>query len=345
MTTLPELPGTLPLPDLQFPIPSMVHPGADRIEEQLARWATDLHLLSDEPAARRFARAQFGRFAAYTYPHAADLELVAGWNALMWFIDDVIDEQPQQDGDETMLDLAHDLLAQMPTDLKAPRPTHPLACAMADLWSRTAPSQSLHWRTRNTGHYRTALACGLQAHDHSARAKERAADLPAYIRRRREHSGTQLSLDLLELGHEVPPIIADSRLSLAIQLLAADVTGWTNDLWSLRKEHSNADSANLVIVLYLARGGTWEQALATATTMTEDAIRDFFTACDDLRRARPLYGVGESEWECLEGYLTGIAEWLAGMVRWHAETGRYWDTAPVPWGPPGGPRIDRLPTS
>ncbi|MEV2255600.1 hypothetical protein AB0I94_34420 [Streptomyces sp. NPDC050147] len=107
MTTLPELSGTLPLPDLQFPVSSMVHPDADRIEGHLTRWATDLHLLSDEAAARRFARAQFGRFAAYCHPHAANLETAAAWNALMWFIDDVIDEQ--QGSDEAMLDLAHDL--------------------------------------------------------------------------------------------------------------------------------------------------------------------------------------------------------------------------------------------
>ncbi|MGV9884784.1 terpene synthase family protein [Streptomyces sp. NPDC003006] len=329
MTTLPDLPSTLPLPDLQFPVPSMVHPDADRIEGYLTRWATDLHLLSDEDAAQRLARAQLGGFAAYCHPRAADLELAAEWNALMWFIDDVIDEQ--QGSDEVMLDLAHDLLAQMPADLHAPRPTQPLTRAMADLWSRMAPAQSLHWRAQAVGHYRTALACALQTRDHRARPREGAADLAAYIRRRRQHSGTQMSLDLIELGHEVSPVIADSDLNLDIRLLAANITGWTNDLWSLPKDHHNTDPVNLVIVLFFARGGTWEQALATATAMTEDAIRDFFAACDDLRRARPLYGVGDSEWEYLEGYLTGIAEWLAGMVRWHAETGRYREIPQIPW--------------
>ncbi|MFE9674662.1 hypothetical protein ACFYO5_11165 [Streptomyces sp. NPDC006259] len=328
MITLPELPTTLPLPELQFPVPSVIHPGADRIEEQLARWATDLHLLDDECAARRFAHAQFGRFSASCHPRAADLEVAAAWNALMWLVNDVIDEQ--QGSDEAMLDLAHDLLAQMPIYLHAPRPTQPMTRAMADL-CRMAPTQSPHWRAQIASHFRTALACALQTRHHRAHPEEGNAGLQAYIRRRRQHSGTQMSLDLIELGHEVVPVIADSDLNLDIRLQAANITGWDNDLWSLPKDHNNNDPVNLVVVLFLSRGGTWEQALATATSMTEEAISDFFTACDDLRCARPLYGTDDSEWGQLEDYLTGLADWLAGTIRWHAESNRFWDTARIPW--------------
>jgi Terpene synthase family 2, C-terminal metal binding len=319
----PDLPGSLPPPDLRLPFPSSIHPDVDPVEDELLRWATDLDLLEDEADAQRFSRMKLGLFTGYAYPRTADLALLAKWNTLMWFIDDVIDERQNSGRDETVTRLALGLLAQLPVDMDAPRPTHPLTRAMADLWSAIAPPQSARWRARAADNYRAALACALTTCDDRAHPFTEPFGPATHIRRRREHSGVQMSIDVLDLGREVVPAIADSRMLLAVRGAACDIIGWTNDLWSLPKDHSRKDPVNLVIQLRHARQSTWQQALATATAMTEDAAGDFVTACDDLRQARPFYDVTSAEWDTLQDYLTGLTELTAGMVAWHAKTARY----------------------
>ncbi|MEU9168272.1 hypothetical protein AB0D34_10805 [Streptomyces sp. NPDC048420] len=311
------------VPALYGPVEARLHPETSRVQESLLQWASFHGLFQDSRQRERFARSRFAHFAGYTYPRVAALETVALWHGHNWLVDDILD-QPRTD-DAQAEGLAADLLAQVPvnlTDRKEPK--GPLAAAAADLWRRTAPARSPAWRSRYRAHYRDWLALSLRARPHR-QGRSALVSVPTYIRRRRLHSGAEMTFDLLEVGHdqELPEIVAGSDLYGMVRFAANDAISWTNDLYSLPKDLAAGDSDHLTAVVRQARGGTWSEAAAKAARMVREATADFLTACGDLRAMRALYEVTDAEWEVAEDSLEDLSLWISGSLHWHQNTPRY----------------------
>lgn len=311
------------VPALRGPVPVRMHPEADRVQESLLQWASFHGLFQSSRQRDGYAHSEFARFAGYTYPRVAALETVAWWHGHNWLVDDFLDRPRTEDAQAEAL--VADLLAQLPVDLtEGPKPKGALAAAAADLWRRTAPGRSPAWRSRYRAHYRDWLALSLRARPHR-QGRSALVSVPTYIRRRRLHSGAEMTFDLLEVGHdrELPEAVVDSDLYRTVRFAANDAISWTNDLYSLPKDLAEGDADHLTAVVRQARGSTWGEAARKAARMVHEATADFMTACDDLRAMRGLYEVTDAQWDVVDDSLKDLALWISGSLYWHQHTPRY----------------------
>jgi hypothetical protein len=313
------------------PLPATLHSNLSGIEDRLLEWAKHFNLLQSDSAIERFYKIGYGRFAAWTYPRAEQLDLMAQWIAYTWILDDRLDElyiqQPEQRAQQLQ-----DLLNYMPIGLaRTPSPTGPLSAAIDDLWSRTANSLSETWRRRYVSHYRDWLISSVQA---ASRSSSPPSNLQTFFRTRRIQSGVELSFDLIEAGNlvEVPSIVADSDLYRNARLAANDVLSWTNDIFSIQKEIARGDHNHLVAALRHVNEIEWEEAVEDAVRMTNAATLDFLSACEELRSARSIYNLDDPSWNLVEDSLVDLGSWISGSLAWHKWSPRYREVQITPRG-------------
>lgn len=325
----PHLPSASDVPLIWCPIIPAVHPWAEGADDRLFEWAERFDLVRGGSARQRFHSAGFGNFCAETYPRAVGeqgLDLMSEWNGYNWILDDLIDEGYATFGIEECQRICRDVMAQMPVDMRETHPSKPLLNAIADLWRRTAGPMSLAWRRRYVAHYHDWLSGSLLPHLPSTGESNKAPlSLTTFSRRRRIHSGCELSFDLLEPGNqeEVPEAVVNCDTYKSIRLSASDAIAWTNDLYSIRKEMARGNRDHLVAHLCDTEHLTWADALAKAVRMVEDSTLDFVRACDDLRERRRVFAVSDEEWQRVEGSLTDLGYWLSGSLHWHSWSPRY----------------------
>src|SRR4030081_3786365 len=88
----------------------------------------------------------------YTHPDclAPELDLVTDWYVWVFFFDDHFLETFKRSGDlGGAREYLHRLGAFMPLNsLSTPDPTNPVEAGLANLWARTVPTMSAHWRRR-----------------------------------------------------------------------------------------------------------------------------------------------------------------------------------------------------
>ena len=315
-----RLPTVFNIPEIWCPVPARLHPDADGLDDPLLAWARGVGLFEREADAERFRRAGFGRFAASVWPDSRvePLRLLAGWLALFWCIDDDLDECGGMVRHDDWERFGHVLLAQLTSGAPA---ASRFGFALDDLWRRTVELLSSAWRARFVGNFRDYLAAGIQAK--SLGAGEQA--LGAYVRVRQLTSGCEMTFDLTDLaaGREVAACVADSGAYRAVRTAMDNVVAWTNDVYSLRKEHIPDGAPNLVTVIRRETGGSWEDALHRAVRMIDAQTRDFLCACDDLRAMRFAYPLDEAGWDAVEATLCDFAAWIAGNRAWHDWSPRY----------------------
>ncbi|SEO29841.1 terpene synthase family protein [Actinacidiphila rubida] len=323
------------IPPIWCPFEARMHPDADGVADHLVEWARRSLLIRTPSAAERFHRAGFGRFSAAVYPRATQLHLVAEWQGHNWLADDQLDEGLTLADPKDRERVADQLLSQLPEDLSwlhlpvrrgtagASHAASPLTAALSDLWHRTARPMSRAWRRRFVGHYRDFLAFTLLPH--SARGRLTPPTLAAFVERRRQNSGCEMSFDLSAVATqtEVPAVVADSEPYRTVRRCANDVISWTNDIFSVRKEMARGDEDHLVAVLRRVHDTTWDEALARAVDMVKHRTGDFVIACDDLRDMRRLYGVDDFGWRAVTESLTDLEGWISGSLEWHRWSPRY----------------------
>jgi hypothetical protein len=315
---------SLEIPTIWCPIRHRIHLDADGVDDRLLAWAKQSDLIRGESAAHRFYHAGYGRFCALAYPVAVRLDLMAQWMGHTWLVDDLLDEGYPTLIQEQRLRIGRELVAQLPLDLRAPRPSGPLFEAMADLWKRAAEPMSPAWRKRFVAHYRDFLSSSLLRHApmepvHGGRL------LSTYKRRRRMNSGVEFSFDLIESANlgEVPESVTGCDTYKSVHDAAADAIAWTNDIFSVRKETARGDHDHLVVFLRETTHRGWNDALSEAARMVEEATRDYLIARADLRRLRTLVELDDEEWRTVEDSFAGIDDWIAGSLHWHAGSPRY----------------------
>ncbi|MQY13528.1 Pentalenene synthase [Streptomyces sp. RB5] len=323
MSIAHELPVTMEIPALWCPVEHRLHPEAEGADDRLFLWARKFDLIRSDAAADRFYNAGYGYFCAATYPRARRLDLMSEWNAYNWILDDLLDEGHADTTHEDRIRICREVLAQMPPDMNAPRPTSPLTAAAADLWERSARPMSVAWRKRYVAHY--ADWVGQSMLQHVPDEPRDAASLYTHLRRRRIHSGCELSFDLIETGNlsEVPEEITSVDAYEAVRASASDAICWTNDVYSIRKETARGSYDHLVPFLLDQQSTDWPGALASASAMIETATRDYLAACRDLRALRPLFGMPDEAWSRVEDSMNDLGLWIAGSLHWHRWSPRY----------------------
>lgn len=306
--------------EISSPFPYQVNKHVEQARAQLTSWACDIGLVRKESARERFEKADFGWFAAMVYPTASapHLEIMAGWFAWLFLVDDQLD-----DGgfgrDPERVRRSVDL---MRTTLENPETVGPdtpaVISSLTELWARTAVDATAAWRRRFVGHLVECLETAA-VWEVGNRVQGIVPDEDTYVAKRRHTGAIYVCMDLIDIVEriDIPAQVYDSpRFTTALDA-ACNVVVWTNDVYSLEKERSVGEVHNLVHVVGHHQGLDQAAALARVCAAIESETQRYLASELELLRFYPQHsGV-------LVPYLAGMRTWMRGNLDWSARTRRY----------------------
>jgi Terpene synthase family 2, C-terminal metal binding len=302
-------------------IPPQLNPHADDGIEHLRQWVREYGLITASTAAQRFERAEFGRFAAMTYPTAdrSGIGIIADWFAWLFLLDDQLDDGivgKDRDAAAALLGAILGVLQGSPADPGAPA----IVSCLADLWSRTTADTDDVWRKRFVDH---VVAGGMAAvWEADNRVNGVVPTEASYIDKRRHTGAIYVCMDLIEIVEHVvlPDEVHSSPAFTAALDAASDVVCWTNDLYSLDKETALGEHHNLVTVSMHERGISEAEATDLTASRIADRLQEY------LRYEPAVLAAWPAHRRELEAYLAGMRSWMRGNFDWSAGTRRYLDS-------------------
>ncbi|MFE1173041.1 terpene cyclase [Streptomyces sp. NPDC058773] len=313
------------MPDIFCPFPHRINPHVEEARAHLVDWTRHTGLIEREAAGKRFAKADFGWFAAMVYPtaDAARLNLMADWFAWLFLVDDQLDDGSVG----RSLDWARDIVDGMRAVLESPDhgaaaaadPNVPVAVsALADLWLRTAPDATADWRRRFVRHLDDCLTVAA-TWEAGNRVEGTVPDEKTYIEMRRHTGAIYVCMDLIDIVEriDVPESVHGGAAFTEALDAACNVVCWTNDVYSLEKERALGEVHNLVHIVEHHRGLDTHRALEVVCAATSTETRLFLAKERDLLAAFPGHHA------VLLPSLAGMRTWMRGNLDWSRSTKRY----------------------
>jgi germacradienol/geosmin synthase len=157
--------------------------------------------------------------------------------------------------------------------------------------------------------------------------QNRVPDPIDYIEMRRKTFGSELTMSLsrLTLGDGIPPQVFQTRAMRGIDNSAADYACMTNDVFSYQKEiefEGELHNAVLVIERFL------DCDSATAVPIVRDLMTSRMLQFEHLLATELPAVLDDLELDKtarakLGKYITGLQNWMAGVMRWHETVDRY----------------------
>jgi hypothetical protein len=297
-------------------LPPRNNPHVGPARRHLREWVEAVGLVRSESAATRFESANFAGFAAQTYPDADEtaLCLVADWFGWLFLLDDQLDDGLVGRDLNATQALVYQLAAVLLDGETSAQ--SPIAAALADLWQRTRMRASADWRDRFTRHMTAGCAAALwETTNRIAGVIPSVAD---YVANRRHTGAIYVCMDLVDVvtGTEVPAEVYLEPAFQQVLTAACDVVCWTNDLYSLDKEHGLGEVHNLVTVVEHHSGCSRDQAVLEVVGAVDSELDRFLVGAAVLaRRANPA----------IEVALAGMRSWTRGNFDWSSATRRYLD--------------------
>jgi germacradienol/geosmin synthase len=329
-------------PEFYQPYRARTNPHLAALRRHAATWAARMGMLGTGIwDTSGFAATDFALFSALTHPDAAEAELalVNDWHVWGWFVDDLFADTFERSrnlpGAKAFIAR---LAAYMPDGGDPPPPTNPAERGLADLWRRSVPAMSPALRrdlpgqvTEFAEHRLWEIANIIQ---------NRVPDPVDYIETRRKVTGFSPTLARHALGGEVPAAVFDTAPMRALVDSFCDIGPLRNDIFSYGKEIGREGGINNgVLVIQRFLGCDVAEAVTVVNDLTTSRMRQFERiAAEELPAVYDELGLGAAARGLLDGYVTGLAEWMAGDLAWSAVTARYnGDTRPrvVPIHPAG----------
>ncbi|WP_449479054.1 terpene synthase family protein [Streptomyces abikoensis] len=314
----------MPPADLDIPVPTRIHPKADRIGQRLERWAARTNLAPEASQRARLRATGFHRMAARMIPDAttADVERLAQWITVLFYLDDQQDEGPLSRSTTAVHDTYEALTAVIDGRLTrtGQPPQLPIVAAVAGLWPATASAMSPAWRQRFRHHLHQHKDAFLTQIRHRRNGTTPTPeDYPAL---RRQANGAFM-YDLVEplLHAEIPAPIAQTRAWREMCEASNDLTAWSNDLVSLPREAAAGETTNYVIVLQHAAGCDLPTAVRQVTDRIQHRATQMITARGQLHhQTRTLTASARTR-------VAQVAHTICTMpgthLAWLHESGRY----------------------
>jgi germacradienol/geosmin synthase len=326
------------LPAFYMPYPARLNPNLETARTHSKAWARDMGILGtdkdDQNAViwdeRKFDSADYALLCAYTHPDAPgpELDLVTDWYVWVFFFDDhfleIYKRSRDQAGAREYLDR---LPAFMPIDPSSPMPvpTNAVERGLADLWARTAPSKSAHWRRRFIESTENLLKESLW--ELANISEGRIANPIEYIEMRRKVGGAPWSAGLVEHAAfvEIPPTIAATRPMCVLKDTFADGVHLRNDIFSYQREtEEEGELANMVLVVERFLGLAPQQAADLVNEILTSRLQQFEnTAVIELPLLFEEHGLDLVEREHVILYIKGLQDWQSGGHEWHMRSSRY----------------------
>lgn len=307
---------TVALPSIDPPFSARLHPLTGVVAAATEKWAAQWGLTSRPELARRLRETDPARLAGRVCPSASleGLRLNSDWQAWLFLFDDAYCDESEIGSDPAATTEVTVWMLGALEDGEASR-DDAFAGALADLCARldamASPVQRARFRHEVTGYLYSLVW-------EAARRRQRTpAELAEYIRMRRHCSAVPTCLALIDVvnGFELSQELWCSAAVRAAADAATDITCWTNDVLSLRKEEERStELLSLPAVLGRRQGLGLTDALQRCTTMIDARIRDY------LEAQQPLLASGDP---LVSRLCADLRHWIAGNLAWSRETGRY----------------------
>lgn len=314
--------------ELICPIASRINPHYEQVLEASKSWVGDHGLVSEGRATRTFDRLRIPEFVARAYPYASahDLRIVTDWTVWGFLADDEHDRLTHRPDLLRRRFLEH--VQVLEGDMCAALATTDLA--LADLRARI-----LHRSNQSTLHRfaRSAAEWFDSMHwEATYRSRGTRPTLAEYLRAREVTVGMYTEYALFDVTHQVETSPdfwnrPDLRLLMA---MAANVIGWSNDLFSFAKEREIGDPHNLVLLLLADPARDEEMACRTVVEMHNDEMLRFLALSESTMQSRD---------GTVRAFVQMLHHWIRANMDWARASNRY-GLNPAPSRVPE-PRIDR----
>lgn len=318
-------------PEFYLPWPARVNPGLDAARERARIWARATGMLDEGVWDQaRFDAADLARGAAYCFPDAAGpmLSLLADWGNWAFYFDDLFLHRFKRGADAAG---AREYVART-ARFVAPDPPVPEDAAqraLADLWSRTAPLMSEHWRRRFAA--RTVEQMREMVWELGNIGAARVPNPVEYLRRRRGTAAGAWIADLVELANaaELRPDLVDRRPLRVLRDCFGDAFLLRNDIFSYQREiEEEGEVNNGVLVLERFLGLDPQSAAEAVNNLITSRMQQFEnTLLTEIPQLLDERAPDPADRIIVLAYAKGLQDFQAGMHRWMEESPRYSDFA------------------
>lgn len=328
--------GPVTLPEFYMPYPIRVSPHLAAARRNVLTWAGRMGFYDSLPELpgplwneRKLDGYDFTVCAAMIHWEASadELDLSTGWLTWGTYGDDYFPSIFGRSRDLTGAKVFNARLSEfMPLDLRgAPVPLNPVERGLADLWQRTAAPMTGHGRRR----FRQAVESMTESWlwELANQAQNRIPDPVDYIEMRRRTFGSDMTMSLSRLSHgnEVPAEIYQTSPIRGLENSASDYACLCNDIFSYQKElqfEGELHNGVLVVQNFLDLGSA--EAVLLVNDLMTSRLRQFqHIVADELPALYDDYQLSAAARKILDGYVTELQDWMAGILEWHRVTRRY----------------------
>ncbi|WP_037601977.1 terpene synthase family protein [Streptacidiphilus rugosus] len=323
--------GPSQVPPVVSPFPLRLSPHLHAARAHTLAWAEAMGLHSEGVwTAQQLASFDFALCAAGLHPDGSreSVELTTDWLTWGTYADDYYPLVFGRSSSPVAARLANARLRSlMPVEPgeTAGQPTTPTERGLADLWRRTVPGLGPDRRRAVRDCVEGMLESWLWELDNQL--LHRIPDPVDYVEMRRETFGSPLTMALSRFARhgELPEAFFDSGTVRSMEKAASDFCCLLNDLYSYQKEiEFEGEVHNAVLVVQNFFDCDYEAAVGITDDLMHSRLREFQhlvaqelpVVVDDLR----LDATGR---DSVAAYLRDLENWIAGIVRWHADTRRY----------------------
>jgi germacradienol/geosmin synthase len=322
--------GVRPRPELYMPFPLRLCEHLDGARERTVTWASSVGLLDEGVWTERELRGtDLPLCAAGIHPgaSAAELDVSSIWLTWGTWADDYYPMRFGR-GDLAGARASNERLKQLMAVIGAAsiQPANALERGLADAWRRTVADMTV--KARRT--FRAAVGRMLDAWlwELDNQRCNRIPDPVDYIEMRRQTFGSDLTTALARIadGGTLPAALYRTRPIQSLEHAAMDYTALVNDVYSFRKEiefEGELHNAVLVVRTFLDVGT--DRAFDVVVDLIAARMREFeHVLAEELP---PLLAeLDEPGRAALDGYVTDLKDWMAGIRHWHEACDRYRDT-------------------
>ncbi|MFJ6139303.1 germacradienol/geosmin synthase [Kitasatospora sp. NPDC092286] len=329
--------GPSQLPDFKLPFTVSLSPHLDASRRSTVEWSGRVGMLEPQPGvagsdiwtAEKVADYDFPLCSAGIHPDATaeQLDLTSGWLTWGTYADDYFPVVFGRTRDLAGAKAANDRLsAFMPVDGSVPpEPTNALERGLADLWARTAGPMTVEARRKFRKAVEDMTLSWLW--ELNNQAQHRIPDPVDYIEMRRKTFGSDLTMSLCRLAHgqAVPPEIYESGPMRSLENAAADYACMMNDLYSYQKEvEYEGEVHNAVLVVQNFFNCDYPAAVRIVDDLMHSRLAQFqHVGANEFPVLYDDFDLGPEARAMLDGYVTELENWLAGIMIWHRDCRRY----------------------
>ncbi|PKW17688.1 terpene synthase family protein [Saccharopolyspora spinosa] len=321
--------------EIYMPYAVSMCPHLDVSREHTVEWARVMGMFDEAPQVWNEQMLRINDLphcSAGLAPDATveELDLSSAWLTWGTYGDDYYPQVFGRTGDISGAKALNARLKElMPVEGISPiTPVNMMERGLADLWERTTGPMSLEARRTFRKTLEVMLDSWLWELDNHR--QNRIPDPIDYIEMRRRTFVLDLTMSLSRFSHKqaVPPEIYRTRTIRSMENSATDYATLLNDVFSYRKEiEYEGEVHNAVLVVQNFLDCDQDRAFDIVHELMTARMQQFqHTVEVELPALFDEYDLDTESRAALERYASELQDWMAGILNWHQECRRYFDS-------------------